>query len=161
MLMICQGPTCGLVFEARRRTAKFCHTRCSVAASRAGAQTEPTPAPPGAVAGEQAGAGRSNRGMPAPPRESLKFEPQVYETTLAELEAAGRVRTSAGQVALWLAARIDAGSAETGSAAAALAEKHAAAVTRALAAGSEDDPVAKIQNEAAEIGKLRSVPTGG
>lgn len=158
MRMICQGPTCGQVFEAKRRTAKYCCTRCSVAASRAGAVTVATPAPAGDAPGPDAGAGRSDRGMPGKPAQPLKFVPETYERTLAELEAAGRVSTSGGQVALWLAARIDSGGAETGSAAASLAREHAAAVARALAAGSEDDPVSKIQQEAAERGRLYAVP---
>lgn len=156
MRMICQGPTCGQVFEGKRRTAKYCSTRCSVAASRAGAATVATPAPPEGEPGP--GGGRSNRGMPGPPAPALKLVPEVYETTLATLEAAGRVRTWSGQTALVLAALIDAGG-QTGSAMAAMITSHAAAVERALAQGDEDDPVARIQSEAAELGKLRAVPS--
>jgi hypothetical protein len=147
--MICQGPRCGKVFTAKRRTAKFCSTKCSVAASRAGELGTPTPADGDADAAP--GGGRSNRGSPGKRKRARPSRgSRVYEETLRTLRTAGKVDTYGGQVALVLAERLDAAGGETLAALATAANAHAAAVDRALAGDNENDPVAALERSAAE-----------
>ena len=147
MEMICQGPNCGIVFEAKRKTAKYHDKACSVRASRAGQLGEPTAAPATAP-----GPGRSKRA--AVPVKSL-----LEKYTRAELAKVKRVDTSAGQAALVLAARIDQGGAETGSALASMISEHAKAMDRATAEAAPDDPVKARQDEVARI-RERHARTG-
>lgn len=135
MQMICQGPDCGQVFEAKRGWAKYCGKQCSVRASRAGQLGEPTPAPPGAT-------GRRKR-------QAVKVNVTLARYTRAELAAVERLETAAGQAALVLALRIDGGGAETGSALASMVKEHAAAMERALSESAPDDPVKARQDEVA------------
>lgn len=146
MRMICQGPGCGKTFEAQRRNAKYCSTKCSVAASRSGNLGTPTAADADADAAP-GGPGRSNRGKPGKARPKSKGRPRVYETTLETLRKAGRVDTYGGQVALVLADRLDAAGTETAAALASVAREHAAAVDRALAGDQAGDPVAAREHE--------------
>ena len=132
MQMICQNRACGKEFEAKRKTAKYCSRRCSMAASRAGDQGDPTPAEPGQ---------RTGRAIPVS---------ELERWTRTALGKVGRVDTWAGQAALVLAARIDIGGAETGSALASMIKEHAAAMDRALAEASSGDPVEQLQDEVAK-----------
>lgn len=142
MQMICQGPACGKTFEAKRRVAKYCSTKCSVAASRAGKRGQPTPAAGGGPA-EPGTRGQQRGGRPA-----VVVSSEIHATSLETLTAAGKVRTWSGQSALLLAQRLDQGGAETGSALATMITAHAAAMERALAGDTEDDPVAGRVREA-------------
>lgn len=135
MRMICQGPGCGQVFEAKRKNAKWCSRKCSMRASRAGQLGEPTPAPDGAEA--------------SAPEERPEVHTELLPATRDELKRAGRETSWAGWAALALAARIDAGGAETGSALASMIKEHAAAMERALRGGKTGDPVEKRQDEVA------------
>ena len=134
MLMICQGPNCGVEFEAKRKNAKYHDKACSVRASRAGQLGEPTPA--------SGGPGRAKR-------KPVEVHSRLARFTESELSALGRLETSAGQAALILAQRIDSGGAETGSALASMVKEHAAAMDRALAEAAPDDPVKARQDEVA------------
>lgn len=134
--MVCQGPNCGQVFTAKRKFAKYCCRACSVRASRAGQLGEPTPAPAGA------GPGRAKR-------KPVKVRSDLEKWTRSALAEVNRVEHWAGQAALVLAARIDQGGAETGSALASMVREHALAMDRALGAAAPDDPVAALQDEVA------------
>lgn len=127
MEMVCQAPRCGCTFEAKRKTAKYCSRKCSMRANRARARGDVPAAEPGR------------------PQAQSRLE----EVTRSELAAVRRVETSAGQAALVLAARIDAGGAETGSALASMVREHAAAMDRALAGVAPRDPVGARQDEVA------------
>jgi hypothetical protein len=133
MEMICQGPDCGIVFEAKRKNAKYHDKACSVRASRAGRLGEATPAGPG-------------RGRRVP----VAVASELGRTTRRALEAVDRVDTWAGQAALVLAARIDRGGAETGSALASMIKEHALAMDRALAEARQGDPVEALQDGVAK-----------
>jgi hypothetical protein len=150
--MICQGPGCGRPFEAKRRTAKYCSTKCSVAASRAGKLGTPTPA---AGAEPEQGAPRAQRGGGRP---VVEVTSDMFASSLEVLEAAGKARTWSGQSALLLAQRLDQGGAETLSALATAITAHAAAMERALTGDNEDDPVAGRVRQAEERASLYAVP---
>jgi hypothetical protein len=84
----------------------------------------------------------------------------LARATRAELSAAGRVTSAAGQAALLLARRIDGGGAETGAALAAMIREHAQAMERALRDGQAADPVKDRQDEVAQRRERRSRPAG-
>lgn len=70
----------------------------------------------------------------------------VASITRAELEAAGRLGTSLGQVALLLAARLDAQVRESGMGVAAIVREHRAALAEALkGAAVAADPVDELR----------------
>ena len=70
----------------------------------------------------------------------------VFVTTMMELQAAGRVHTSAGQNALALASWMDAAGKDSGSAKAALSKQHLAALAEALRdIEVAEDPVDEIK----------------
>jgi len=71
----------------------------------------------------------------------------VFSASLAELTEAGRVHSSAGQVALSLAVRLDLGASDTGSSLAAVAKQHSAAMAEALrgAEAAVADPVDELR----------------
>jgi hypothetical protein len=100
---------CSVPFEAKRNTAKYCSRRCSMRASRRSGS------PKAAVVA-----------MPADPDSAL------WSATLAELSAAGRVNSAAGQAVLVLARRIDASDGETGAGLAALVKQHGATLADAV-----------------------------
>ena len=81
MEMVCQAPTCGKVFEAKRKTAKYCSRRCSMRASRSGELGEPTPA--------ANGQGRRRPEVPS----------DLERWTMHALAEVKRVETWAGQAA--------------------------------------------------------------
>lgn len=130
--MICQGPGCGVVFDAKRKRAMYHSRACAQRAHRAGKTGgDPVPAPEGVKAGSQ---------------EELPLElGRLAEYTERSLAEVGRLDTWAGQSALVLARRIDLGGAETGAALAAMIRTHAEAMDRALDEAAPDDPVAKAQ----------------
>lgn len=122
MSVKCEG--CGVRFDAKRASRKWCSNRCRVRA-QSGAKITPI-APKAAPA------------LPAP-------VVGVLAATLAELVAAGQERSAAGQSALRLAERMDAGSNDTGSSYAALAREHAARVEAAVAVGHRaGDPLDEL-----------------
>lgn len=118
---------CGGEYEARRKTSRYCSTKCRTQASRAGlseARAEVTPMP--AMEG-------------------------VIDATRLELEAAGRLNTAKGQVAMLLARRLETPTAETGSAVAALARQWQASLDAAMAgAGQEGSALQKARDELAD-----------
>ena len=57
---------------------------------------------------------------------------ELWSATMAELNAAGRVSSAAGQAALVLAKRIDASQGETGAGLAALVKQHGATLADAV-----------------------------
>ena len=120
---------CGGSFEAKRRTARFCSSKCRVRAHR-GAQVVELPAEkPARVTAEA-------------PMSSGSVEAAVVKQ-LAEVE---RVDTPMGQAALVLARRLDGGAADTGSAVAALVKQLEATLEAATAgAKAEDDPVDELR----------------
>jgi hypothetical protein len=88
---------CGAAYLAKRSTSKFCSEKC-----RNDAKSKPSVTQLRVV---------------------LPVADGVTAVVEAELEAAGRVRTVAGQAALVLARRLDNGSLETGPALASLAKQ--------------------------------------
>lgn len=120
---------CPNVFEAKRKTAKYCSDRCRMRAHRRPAEREQTTP------------------VASPPPVQREDDPEsLTAAARAELAEAGRDRTAAGQVVLALARRIDANSAETGSSLAALAREFRAALAGALeGAGAAVDPVDELR----------------
>lgn len=106
----CDG--CGRSYEAKRATSKFCSSDCRVRAHR-----QPKSAPSATVV------------LPAQPTPPTSA---VAAATRAALDEAGRSETALGAATLALAARIDDGSREPGSAFAALVREHRAALAEAL-----------------------------
>lgn len=102
---------CGTEFEAKRPAAKFCGQTCRQRAHR-----RPEAASEAKV-------------LELPAETTSESTPEisagsVTAATAAELEAAGRLDTALGQLALTLARRIDHGASETGSGVASLARQH-------------------------------------
>jgi len=150
--MTCQWAPCGTFFEAKTRRAKWCSIGCSVRGSKAGELGVATLAPEGAKAGQSASRDSGGRGGRVPSRSRRK--PKAVRAELAKytrqaLVAAKRLDTWSGRAAVVLAARIDAGGAETGSALASMIKEHAAAMERALGGGEAADPVTSRQGEIA------------
>jgi len=98
-----------------------------------------TPAPEGAEVG---GPGRAKR-------QAVNVRSHLAKWTRVTLAEVDRVDTWAGQAALVLAARIDQGGAETGSALASMIREHALAMDRALAEARQGDPLEARQDEVA------------
>lgn len=92
---------CGVPYEAKRASSRYCSTRCRTRASRGQVvplAQRPTPTPvPAAAAGA------------------------VERSTAATLENVGRLDTPLGQACIVLARRLDSPGADTGSAMAAVA----------------------------------------
>lgn len=123
MLITCAS--CSTDFDARSSRARFCSAKCRTAAhyrrTKLGIPEtrDPKPAPK------------------APPKRTRKPKPADSPTgtlgaVIAELTEAGRLQTSAGQAAVALASRIDAG-AESSSGLAALTREMRAAMAEATA----------------------------
>lgn len=129
---------CGEPFEAKNARAKWCSARCRKAVQRGG---EVIPLVP----------------PPADPDEPPTVTIAGFELTLgpvgaatfAELQAADRLDTQAGRVALALAARIDSPKGDTGSAMAAVARQLSTAMAEALKGGKQSS-TAQMQDELAE-----------
>ena len=111
---------CGKPFQSRQSAARFCSKVCRNQANRARAQGQP----------ESVAKPKRTR------KPKAQAEPDSPTGTLgaviAELTAAGRLQTSAGQAAVALASRIDAG-AESSSGLAALTREMRAAMAEATA----------------------------
>jgi hypothetical protein len=153
MKRACDG--CGREYEARRVTSRYCGSTCRTRASRAGTSS-PRPAPAVAEVVAAASAPATTAERPAP------FDPAAVilsatARTIVELEEAGRLDTSLGQVAVLLAQRLDASYRDTGSAVATLARQHAAQMSAALAnANREASPTEKAKDELARRRSQRS-----
>ena len=117
--------SCGRPYEAKRASSRFCGPTCRQRASRALAAG----IPPRASTPDD---------HPVPPSE-------LERATIRELEAAGRLQTAFGQVAVELARRIGSRR-ETGAAVAALARELGATMTAALAGVADAaDPLDEIR----------------
>lgn len=125
---------CGVAFDAKRQSARYCSDRCRVRASRRrGASSTPvTDADPLRDTAETS---------ISTPRGS------VFAATRTELEAAGRAESAVGVAVLALALRIDgAASAETGAGLAALVKEFRATLESALAdAEPAADPLDELR----------------
>lgn len=114
---------CGSPFVAKRPDARFCRDACRKKASRV--------APPVVV------------GLPIA---DVPEGGALTRATTAELDAAGRLESSAGAAALVLARRIDGSAADTGSAVAAMVREHRAALIEALrGAKAAEDPIDQLR----------------
>lgn len=115
---------CGLEFEALRPNARYC-----------------TPAHRNKASRERTKARAEGRPDPFEPETSQRPAgvegDAITEATRVELRALNLDRTALGLAAIAAAARVDRGTAEGGSAFAALVREHAAALTRALATGGK------------------------
>lgn len=115
---------CARTFTAKRQVARFCSVACRNAAAAARAKGQP-----------------EAKVVPAKPkakrtRKAAGLEPEAVPTgalgaVLDELQAAGRLQSSAGQAAVALARRIDDG-AESSAGLAALTREMRAAMAEAL-----------------------------
>lgn len=109
---------CAQPFSAASKRARFCSVKCRTQATRARA------------------AGQPESLTPAKPKRIVKAKPEAVTTgalgaVLDELQAAGRLQSSAGQAAVALARRIDDG-AESSAGLAALTREMRAAMAEAL-----------------------------
>jgi hypothetical protein len=111
---------CGKPFESRQSAARFCSKVCRNQANRARAQGQPESLAP-----------KPKRAR-KPKAQTEDFPTGTLGAVIAELTAAGRLQTSAGQAAIALASRIDAG-AESSSGLAALTREMRAAMAQATA----------------------------
>ena len=124
MLITCA--TCSTDFDARSSRARFCSAKCRTAAhyrrTKLGIPEarDPKPAPKAPAKGRK------------PKAQAEDFPTGTLGAVIAELTAAGRLQTSAGQAAVALASRIDAG-AESSSGLAALTREMRAAMAEATA----------------------------
>lgn len=121
---------CGGSFEAKRASAKFCSPRCNKR--------------------HQRGARKKSAKKTAPVTELPKpREPRaggVEDATRRQLDDADRLDTPLGQAALRLAARLDHGHMDTGSALASVAKQLTATLEAAVAgANVEADPIDELR----------------
>lgn len=105
-----QCAVCPAEFDAKRAAARYCSERCRKRAQRQPGKAAAPPLPPDPGA-------------------------ELYSATLAELTAAGRVPSAAGQAALLLARRIDASQGETIAGLAAAVKQHGATLADAVKDG--------------------------
>ena len=110
--------SCGAPYSARSPLSRYCSSRCAKRAQRTGLSR--SAAEPAVVAVAPSGAGA------------------VEAAVRGALEAAGRLSTPLGEVALVLAHRMDAPGGESGSALAAVAKQ----LTMTLATATSDAPPA-------------------
>lgn len=136
----------GVEFDAQRVTARYCSTRCRVAASRARAQGRPSPAdehaapPPPPPPAPPAVPAAASPVVPPDPAGGGDV-PLLVAATISELAAANRLSTTLGQQAVKLAERMVSRS-ETGSAVASLSRELRATMAAAVAgAGQGGDPL--------------------
>jgi len=149
---------CGKKFEAQRVTKRYCDSTCRTRASRAGTSSpRPTPVIVEAPRPEPAAEPASTTDPRPAPVDPADIILSVASRTITELEAAGRLDTSLGQVAVVLAQRLDNSYRDTGSAAATLARQHAAQMTLALAgANRATSPVEQAKDDLARRRAQRS-----
>jgi hypothetical protein len=141
MRKICEGPGCWAEFDAKRKTAKYHHVNCRVAAGRNPDQAGP----------------KDPAKRPGGPLPADTAAGPIELATITELGA--RAATAQGQVAVMLARRLDHAAGDMLAAVAAASERWSAAMERALAREGEDDPVAA---RVTRIGtKLRAVQGAG
>ena len=112
---------CGQPFSPASKRARFCSVKCRTQATRARAQGQPEALP-------SAKPKRTRK----PKAEPADSPTGTLGAVIAELTEAGRLQTSAGQAAVALASRIDAG-AESSSGLAALTREMRAAMAEATA----------------------------
>ena len=122
MVTMRECDACGKTYEARRVTSKFCSPKCRI----------------------------RNHEMSKRPSAVLPAEPvnedSVAAKSRAKLEAAGRLDTWEGAVALQLAARLDAQVREGGMGVAAIVREHRASMEEALkGAHVAADPVDELR----------------
>jgi hypothetical protein len=110
---------CGQPFAPASKRARFCSVKCRTQATRARATGQPE-----SIAKPK----RARK----PKAQAEDFPAGTLGAVIAELTAAGRLQTSAGQAAVALASRIDAG-AESSSGLAALTREMRAAMAEATA----------------------------
>lgn len=113
---------CGGAFTAAHRRARFCSPKCRTQATRARARGESEALPPRTKA-------KGSSRQKASTADATEVT-GVTSAVIAELTAAGRLHTSAGQSALALARRIDDG-AESSAGLAALTREMRAAMAEA------------------------------
>jgi|SRR5690242_14647900 hypothetical protein len=113
---------CGKTYEAHRVTSKFCSPKCRIA------NHEKSKRPSAALSAEPVDEG------------------PVFAKSRAKLEAAGRLDTWEGAVALQLAARLDAQVREGGMGVAAIVREHRASMEEALKGASvAADPLDELR----------------
>lgn len=129
---------CGEMFEAKRRTARFCSSGCRVRAHRAGGKVvELKPAAKSKPAGKAPAAAPAPAGEEAGP---------VEAAAVKQLEEAGRLDTPLGQAALVLARRLDRTTMDTGSAIAGVVKQLEATLAAATAGAKQaEDPVDELR----------------
>lgn len=132
---------CGDAFEAQRRTARFCGSKCRMRAHR-GAEVvplRPEPARKPAPRARRKAAANADE-------ESQPVLGQVEAAVTKQLADAERLATPLGQAALVLARRLDSGKYDTGSAMASLVRQLEATLESATAdAKVADDPVDELR----------------
>lgn len=118
---------CGKPYEARSSRSKYCaEVDCKRARERARKRKKPGDVVP----------------FPAQPGQPVDQLGPNERITHAELDAADRLMTIAGQNAMSLARRLDQAAGDTGSSFAALAKQHLAAVEKALeGVATAEDPI--------------------
>jgi glycerate-2-kinase len=113
---------CGKDYHAQRMTSRFCSEDCR----KRNHQSKPR--------------------APESPIVAVDNPESILATTRAQLEAAGRVDTPSGQVALLLAARLDANVRESGMGIAAIVREHSRTLAEALKnAKQAADPVDELR----------------
>lgn len=120
MKVSCQEPSCGKLFEAKRRGTQFCGPTCRKRSSLRDIEARAEGIAPVAVI--------------TPPELPARAESGLVAATRRKLEEAEAVDTVEGQIALRLAEKL-AQPGDTGSAMASLARQLSAAMAEALAAG--------------------------
>lgn len=116
---------CNESYEAKRLNSRFCSAKCRKRNQRNPASPPAPPTPLPAVTVD---------------------EDSILTTTRAELEAAGRLGTPLGQVAVRLAARLDADLRESGMGVAAIVREHRATLAEAVkGAQAAADPVDELR----------------
>lgn len=117
--------TCGDNFEAKRRTAKYCSDRCRVQAQRNSVPVAP---------------------VKPLVRPTSPDEGELTAVARAELRAADREQSAAGQLVLALARRIDDAGSESGASLAALVKEFRASLAAATAGAEQAaDPVDELR----------------
>jgi predicted nucleic acid-binding Zn ribbon protein len=132
---------CGKSFGAQRSTAKFCSTKCRVAATRARARQQAAAelVAPHVIPMRQDGA----RLIAVAP--SSQSEEGFVATTRRQLNEAGRLNSYQGVAAMFAAQVLDSGSQDTMSSMAAMIRTYQAAMRDALEGAAEAaDPLEQL-----------------
>lgn len=134
---------CGETYEAKRRTSRYCSTRCRTKASRAGG------VPRGVVKMPKAPASQPDSPEPLT-HSGVGGEGGVTGATREALEAAGREATPLGQACIALARRLDDPGTDTGSAMAAVAKQLEAMLASATKGATSTAAPDQLRDELAE-----------